>query len=251
MNKEKHVWACLPRALVCVGALLGLLTTAHAAEFSVGRVDVVFAEEGWREVPLPDQAKAYGGDRDGALSVQSKLFFRDGGGEAGAVQVLVSANSQGIGGGRAAYMTYTASCPSDEDNYREGNEGLRASFAQCLTVTPLYDGPSVFKELAPQVLERLPADAANGLPPVYTVWSRHAISTGSFVDVRVFTTAPLMADGAPASEGLPKQVPSAHVVWGRQLKDAVKSSVHSLSGRLEIPPIRLSAPVSSGDGKGA
>ena len=214
MDKGRRVLAWLPKGVMCGCALIAL-QTAQAAEFSVGRVEIVFAEEGWREMPLPDQSKAYGGDRDGALSVQSKLFLREGGGEAGAVQVLVSANSQGIGGGRAGYMTYTASCQSDEDNYREGNEGLRASFAQCLTVTPLYDGPSLFKELAPQVLERLPADAANGLPPVYTVWSRHAISTGSFVDVRVFTTAPLRADAAPSAEGLPKDVPPTHVAWGR------------------------------------
>lgn len=245
MNKGKHVWEGLPKALICVGALF-VVQAAQAAEFSVGRVDVVFAEEGWREMPLPDHSKAYGGDRDGALSVQSKLFFREGGGEAGAVQVLVSANSQGLGGGPAGRMIYTASCQSDDYNYREGNEGLRASFAQCLTVTPLYEGPGLFKELAPQLLEGISAEALDKLPPVYTVWSRHAISTGSFVDVRVFTTAPLMADGAPAADGLPKQVPPTHVAWGRQLKDAVKSSVHSLSGRLEIPPIQMTTPVTSG-----
>ncbi len=238
------------KGLVCGCALFGVLT-AQAAEFSVGRVDVVFAEEGWREMPLPDQSSAYGGDKDGELSVQAKLFVRVGDAEAGVVQVLVSANSQGMGGGPAGHMIYTAHCASDEDNYREGNEGLRASFAQCLTVTPLYEGSGLFKELAPQLLQGLSADALNQLPPVYTVWSRHAISTGSFVDVRVFTTAPLRVGAAPAVDGLPKFVPPAHVAWGRQLKDAVKSSVHSFSGRLEMPPIQLTTPVTSGaDGGG-
>jgi hypothetical protein len=108
-------------------------------------------------------------------------------------------------------------------------------------VTPLYDGPGVIKALAPQLEGALKTEGAE-MPPFYTVWSRHAISTGSFVDVRVFTVFPISAEGAAAADALPKDVPPAHVVWGRQLKDAVKSSVYSLSGRLDMPPIRLVAP---------
>lgn len=95
------------KGLVC-GCALVALQTAQAAEFSVGRVDVVFAEEGWREMPLPDQSTV------------------------------------------------------------------------------------------------------------------------------------------PSADGLPKDVPATHVAWGRQLKDAVKSSVHSFSGRLDIPPIQMTTPVTSG-----
>ena len=108
-------------------------------------------------------------------------------------------------------------------------------------MTPLYDGPGVVKALAPQLEAALKTEGTE-MPPFYTVWSRHAISTGSFVDVRVFTVFPISANGAAAADALPKDVPPAHVVWGRQLKDAVKSSVYSLSGRLDMPPIRLVAP---------
>jgi hypothetical protein len=155
--------------------------------------------------------------------------------------VLVSANSEGMGGGRGGYMSYSPNCKSDERNYREGNEGFTASFLQCLTVMPMYSGASVIKVLAPQ-LESVLKTEGSELPPFFTVWSRHAISTGSFLDVRVFTVFPIQADGAASAGSLPKGVPPAHVVWGRQLKDAVKSSVYSLSGRLDIPPIRLEAP---------
>lgn len=220
------------------------VVNATAADFSVGRVDIKFAEEGWKEVPLPEQSMAYGGDKEGALAVRAKLFVRNGSPNEGPVLMLVSANSEGMGGGRGGYMTYSTECKSDEHNYREGNEGFRASFAQCLMVTPRYHGPSVIKALAPQ-LEGVLKPEGSELPPFFTIWSRHAISTGSFVDVRVFTVFPVRGDGTTISDPIPKEVPPAQVAWGRQLKDAVKSSVYSLSGRLDIPPIRLDAPPSA------
>jgi hypothetical protein len=176
---------------------MGALAT-QAADFSVGRVDIRFAEPDWKEVALSDQAQAYGGEKDGALAVQSKLYVREAAGQEGQTLVLVSANSQGLGGGRGGYMTYTPDCKPDGKNHREGSEGFSARFLQCLTVTPQYTSDSVFKALAPQVIESLPG----GVPP-------------------------------------------SHVVWGRQLMDAVKSSVHSLSGNLTIPAMRL-APSASG-----
>ena len=249
MKGKRQVSRRMFKAVACGWFLLATVV-AQAADFSVGRVDIRFAEEGWKELPLPDQTVAYGGDRSGALAVEAKLFVRDAPGPEGSILVLVSANSRGLGGGRGGYMTYTPDCKSDAHNYREGNEGFRASFAQCLTVTPLYSGASVFKALAPQVLEAQPADNPQALPPVYTVWSRHAISTGSFVDVRVFLGAPIRGDGASASGELPSGVLPEHVVWGRQLRDAVKSSVYSLSGRLDMPAIRLTPPATGGTAGG-
>lgn len=228
------------KAAVC-GWVLWVAVAGHAAEFSVGRVDIRFADEGWKEVPLPDAAQAYGGDKSGALEVQAKLFVRAESVREAPVLVLVSTNSAGMGGGRGGYMSYSPNCKSDDRNYREGNEGFRASFAQCLTVMPRYNGVSVIKALAPQLEGELLTEGAK-LPPFYTVWSRHAISTGSFVDVRVFTVFPISADGTAAADALPKDVPPTHVAWGRQLKDAVKSSVYSLSGRLDMPPLQVVAP---------
>lgn len=225
------------------GCALWATVTGHAAEFSVGRVDIRFSEEGCKEVPLPDAAQAYGGEKSGALEVQAKLFVRAESVREAPVLVLVSTNSAGMGGGRGGYMSYSPNCKSDDRNYREGNEGFKASFAQCLTVMPRYNGVSVIKALAPQLEGELLTEGAK-LPPFYTVWSRHAISTGSFVDVRVFTVFPISADGAAADGTLPKDVPPAHVVWGRQLKDAVKSSVYSLSGRLDMPALQVVVPSS-------
>lgn len=240
-NGIRLTWGPALKAMVGTWLVFGLVL-AQAAEFSVGRVDIRFADEGWKELPLPDAAQAYGGDKSGVLAVQAKLFVREADAGASPVLVMVSANSAGMGGGRSGYMTYSPNCKSDESSYREGNEGFTASFLQCLTVLPRYSGASVIKALAPQLEGVLNTALGAEIPPLYTVWSRHAISTGSFVDVRVFTVFPISTEGSADTEVLPKRVPPAHVVWGRQLKDAVKGSVYSLSGRLDMPPIKVVAP---------
>lgn len=227
-------WPVLVLACLVLAAL-----GARAGEFSVGRVDVKFSDEGWTEVPLPDSERTYGGDRNGALPVRSKLYVRGSTGSDVQVLVLVSATQGGLGGG---HMTYSPQCEPDPQEYREGNSGFRRSFAQCLVVFPLYTSESVFKELAPEIAELRRTGALSVRNAVYSVWSRHAISTGAFVDVRVFTVAPIEPSGGAVTESLPDGVLPAHVAWGRQLKEAVKSSVYSLSGRLDVPPLHLVPP---------
>lgn len=244
MNEKRGMHQWLPKTLACGWMVLASLT-AQADEFAVGRVDVEFAEEGWKEIALPDTSQAYGGEKNGALAVEEKLYVRELPATDGQVLVIVGTNSTGLGGGRGGYMSYSPNCKSDDQNHREGNEGFRATFAQCLTVTPLYHGESVYKALAPQLMTTPVSDAVSVQRPVYTVWNRHAISTGSFVDVRVFVTSPLDADSASVTDPLPQGVPPALVAWGRQLKDAVKSSVYSLSGHLKMPPIRLAVPAAT------
>lgn len=246
-QEQRKMRGAVVRVLVGAGMLLGAMA-AQAAEFSVGRVDVELAGEGWKEISLPDRSQAYGGEKEGALSIQGKLYLRESTGREGQTLVLVSANSGGMGGGSAGYMTYSPVCHSDEQTYREGNEGFGQRFAQCLMVLPRYSSESVFKALAPELLLLRASGDLSHQPGVYTVWSRHAISTGSFVDVMVFVSAPINADSAAVTDTLPKGVPPAHVVWGRQLKDAVKSSVYSLSGRLVVPPIRFEPPPSGAAG---
>jgi hypothetical protein len=239
MNGKRQMPKRMWKTAWCGAVLVGAFA-AQAADFSVGRVEISFAEEGWTELPLSDRSQPYGGDRDGALKVESKLYVLERPEPEGQTLVLVSANSQGLGGGPAGYMTYTANCRSDERLFREGNEGVQARFNQCLTVTPKYTSDSVFTALAPEVLELQKAGTVTLQRPVFTVWSRHAISTGSFLDVRVFVATRLESQTAVSST-LPPNVPSSHVAWGRQLKAAVEDSVYSLSGRLRMPPFKPAA----------
>lgn len=237
--------ASLPRLLAGV-SFGAMVIAAQASEFSVGRVEIVFAEDGWSELQLPDSAHAYSGDRDGAISVQLKLYVRKAMNGMAPVYALVSANSHGFGGGRSGQMSYSGDCKSNKELYRDGNSGYNLPYFQCLTVAPRYTTDSLVQTFVPQ-MKSLRDSGAIAMPDtVYTVWSRHAISTGAFVDVRVFTSAPITVDESTENIRLPEGVPPAHVAWGRKLRDSVKSSVYSLSGRLTIPPIRTTPPAPSG-----
>lgn len=217
-----------------------------AADFSVGRVEVEFAEDGWSEIPLEDTGDAYDGDRTGFLSVQNKLYVRAAASDAERMIVLVSSNSNGFGSGPRATMSYPPTCQSDQEEYREGNTGRGRPFAQCLTVMPRYTTDSLIDVLAPQIKPLRAAGVFSMPRSAYAVSSRHAISTGTFVDVLVIVASPIAVADARVTDTLPKGVLPAHVVWGRRLKDAVKSSVYSLSGRLNMPPLRLIPPAPTG-----
>ncbi|MBX3608377.1 MAG: hypothetical protein KF871_00660 [Hydrogenophaga sp.] len=245
MKQGRAQMAWMRRA-IAFGGLALVSCPLLAGDFSVGRVEVAFAEDGWTEIPMDDSGQAYGGDKPGSLRVQTRLYVRAASADGAQAFVLVSANSHGFNGGGAAKMVYSPDCRSDKEIHREGNAGVGRPFAQCLAVMPRYTSESLVEVLTPQVKPL----RASGVVPMsrlaYSVTSRHAISNGTFVDVRVIFASPLDVPDTQISDALPDGVPPAHVVWGRQLKDAVKSSVYSLSGRLNIPPLRMIPPAPTG-----
>ena len=219
--------------LLCMG-----LQSLSAAEFSVGRVDVIFPTDDWREVSLPDKGKAFGGDRSGVIQSETKLFIQaSSAGQAGAM-VLVRANASGMGTGT---MIYSTSCETSEYYFAEGNAGHQARAAHCLHVFPAYATTAVMEKLAPpEVQEWLRASRMQLPDSMVTIWSSHSVATGTFLDVRVFLTPQAgAADDDVPDVSLPNGVLPQHVRWGRQLKDAVRGSVYSLSGNLRIPPMDI------------
>lgn len=218
--------------------LFGYLQSVSAAEFSVGRVDVIFPTDDWREVNLPDKGKAFGGDRSGVIASETKLFVQaSSAGHAGAV-VLVRANTSGMGTGT---MIYSTSCETSEYFYAEGNAGHQARAAHCLNVFPTYATEEVMDKLAPPAVQEWIRSSRVQLPKsMATIWSRHSVATGTFLDVRVFLTPQAgAADDDVPDVKLPSGVLPQHVRWGRQLKDAVRSSVYSLNGKLRMPPMDI------------
>jgi len=209
-----------------------------AAEFSVGRVEVVFPTDDWREVVLPDKGRAYGGDRGGVIESETKLFIQAPSGEHPGALVLIRANAAGMRSGR---MIYSTSCETSEYYFAEGDAGFQARAAHCLVVFPAYASEEVMSKLAPPVvLDWLRSSRAQLPKSMATIWSRHSVSTGTFLDVHVFLTPQAgAADDDTPDVKLPSGVLPQHVRWGRQLKEAVRSSVYSISGKLQIPSMDI------------
>lgn len=215
------------------------LQPASAAEFSVGRVEVIFPTDEWREVILPDKGSAYGGDRSGVIESETKLFIQAPSGEHPGALVLVRANAAGMRS--SGTMIYSTSCETSEYYLAEGNSGFQARAAHCLMVFPAYATEEVMSKLAPPVVWDWLRSSRAQLPrSMATIWSRHSVSTGTFLDVHVFLTpqAGAVDDDTPDVK-LPSGVLPQHVRWGRQLKEAVRSSVYSLSGKLRMPSMDI------------
>jgi hypothetical protein len=215
------------------------LQPASAAEFSVGRVEVVFPTDDWREVVLPDKGKAYGGDHSGVIQSETKLFIQVPSGEDPGALVLIRANAAGMRS--SGTMIYSTSCETSEYFFAEGNAGFQASAAHCLLVYPAYTTESVMSKLAPSVVLDWLRSSRLQLPKsMATIWSRHSVATGTFLDVHVFLTPQAgAADDDTPDVKLPSGVLPQHVRWGRQLKEAVRSSVYSISGKLRMPSMDI------------
>ncbi len=223
---------------VAAGLALSL-QPALAVEYSVGRVEVVFPTDDWREVVLPDKGEAYGGDHSGVIKSETKLFVRAASDEQAVALVLVRANASGMGA--SGTMVYSTSCQSSEYFYAEGNEGFKSRAAHCLKVLPAYASAAVMSKLAPPAVQDWLRASHFQLPPsMATILSHHSVATGTFLDVRVFVAPQAGAPGDDTPDvKLPNGVMPQHVRWGRQLKEAVRSSVYSLSGKLRMPSMDI------------
>lgn len=227
------------RGIAATAWLALSLQPAVAVEFSVGRVEVVFPADDWREVILSDAGKTYGGDHPGVIKSETKLFVRTSSGERADAMVLIRANASGMA--TSGTMVYSTSCESSEYFYAEGNEGFKSRSAHCLKVLPAYATEEVMSKLTPAAVQDWLRASRFQLPKsMATIMSSHSVATGTFLDVRVFVTQETSApeDDTPDVQ-LPSGVLPQHVRWGRQLKEAVRSSVYSLSGKLRMPSMDI------------
>lgn len=223
------------KCLCLVGASLLAMAPLHAEEFSVGRAEVQLPNGPWRELSLPDAGKDYGGDVSGNIPSETKLFVKEGAGQTVEALVLVRSSSGAVRGGT---MTYSGECQSNKDSFGEAGQSWGRGSTQCLRVLRQFGTRSLLKVLAPQLTELM--EGNTHLPPgMFTVLSQGAVGTGTFLDVRVFLAPTFVGASDPVDAQLIEGVKASHVAWGRHLREAVRSSVFSLSGKLVFPPFEF------------
>lgn len=216
------------------GAWLG---AAQAAEFNVGRATVVFPTDDWTVADLTDEGAAYGGDRQGVIATERKLFVKTA--PHGGVEAVVMVRGS-KGGVPAVYMTYRRECNSTDRYFAEGRTGEELRFAQCLSVHPRYTMSSLLKSLGDPGKSVLEGQKGKLPEAMYEITSNFANSNGTFVEVSVWLAPGFEGSPGTVSEALPKDVEASHVVWGRALNKAVRGSVTSVFGTLRFPALSFS-----------
>ncbi len=210
------------------------LGAAHAVEFPVGRANVVFTTDDWHATELPDPGAAYGGDRRGVIPSERKLFVKTGPkGDVQAVAV-VRASKSGV---TAAYMTYGRRCESTDKVFAEGRSGDALLYSSCLQVHPSYTTRSLLDYLGEPGKAILAAYEGKFPEGMHEVTSSFANSNGTFIEMSVWLAPGFAGMPGTVSEALPEPVPATHVVWGRALHSAVRGSVTSIFGNLNVPAL--------------
>lgn len=210
------------------------LGAAHAAEFPVGRANVVFTTDDWQVAEIPDQGAAYGGDRKGVIASETKLFVKTA--PQGDVQAvaLVRASKSGV---TASYMIYGRRCDSTDKVFAEGLSGDALRYASCLQVHPSYTTRSLLDHLGEPGKTILAAHEGTFPEGMHEIVSSYANSNGTFIEMSVWLAPGFGGMPGTVNAALPKGVPATHVVWGRALHNAVRGSVTSIFGNLKFPAL--------------
>lgn len=237
------VWKKRMAAAWLACAWLGVV---QAAEFQVGRATVVFPTDDWTVADLPDQGAPYGGDRTGVIASERKLFVKTA--PNGVVEAVAMVRGS-KGGVTAAYMTYRRECNTTDRYFAEGRSGDALRFAECLSVHPRYTMSSLLKSLGDAGKSMLKAHTGTLPEAMYEITANFANSNGTFIEVEVWLAPGFEGSPGTVSEALPEDVEARHVVWGRALNKAVRSSVTSIFGTLKFPAMSFSRTPSGASGQ--
>ena len=214
------------------------LGSAQAVEFDVGRATVVFATDDWSAADLADEGASYGGDRSGVIPSETKLFVKTAAQGSVEAVAVVRASSAGV---PASYMTYTRDCDPTQEFFAEGNTGAGMRLARCLKVYPRYTTQSLLNYLGAAGRAVLEGQKGTFPESMYVISSYFWNSNGTFVSVQVWLAPGFEGQPGTVSETLPEGVQASHVIWGRALNSAVRSSVTSIFGNLAFPPLSFRA----------
>lgn len=218
-----------------------LWSSAHAAEFDVGRATVIFSTEGWRETALPDTGLKYVGDRVGTLDVENKLLIKESP-QHGIEAVVLLGSNRGLAGAR---MTYSRKCESTNGSFAEGASGDALRVAKCLRVFPMYTTSSLLADMGEAVQSALKG-AEDKLPSgMYAITAEYWNTTGTALHAYVLLAPGIKTAPVPPDLVLPKGIDGGHVVWARELNQSLQDSVNSIFGKVAFPDVTFVAPADS------
>jgi hypothetical protein len=211
---------------------------ATAADIKVGRTTVILPDEGWQSIALEDEGLKYGGDSQGTINRETKVFYRLDKEQKIQALLLIAGTDGGVNGS-IGQMIYNPECQSNSDSYAEGNSGFRRPYLECLRVFKRFDAENTLNSLAPLAYDNIQKQNLRLPTNFQTTISRYANSNGSSLTVFAFAAPRFKGGTVTTDEKFPEKILASHVAWGRTLMDEVKSSLRSLSGTCKIPAMEF------------
>ena len=204
------------------------------ADFDVGRITLRMPDDAWESIGAGHRGLPFSGDRSGEIQFETRhLLLRDKAGKFRAA--LVVGASRGV---TTVRMSWTANCQPGKNMHVVDNTRGNLNASDCLRVTGPVPTQRYLELAAPELLADLIGHNVV-LPKVaYVVIDEYGIDNGAFTVVRaVFAADFKLPSEANNQDNLPATVKPEAVAWGVRLAEAVRSSIHSLSGTLILPPV--------------
>jgi len=216
------------------GWLVAMTGIGHSADFDVGRVMLRMPDDAWESIGVGRRGHPFTGDRSGEIQVETRNFLlRDKAGKFRAA--LAVGASRGV---TTVRMSWTSNCQPRKNAHVVDNTRGNLNAIDCLRVT----GPVPTQQYLELDARDLLADltSRNVVLPraAYVVIDEYGIENGAFTVVRaVFAADFKLSNEASSQANLPTGVKPEAVAWGARLAEAVRSSMHSMSGILALPAV--------------
>jgi TonB family protein len=213
--------------------------TGRNTDFNLGRVRLRTPGGAWESIGVGRSGLPFSGDISGQMQFETQhlLLRADADGKFQAA-LAVSASQ----GGGTGHFTWNSNCQPRPNVHAIDNTHGNVDALDCLRVTGLVSTQEALQLMAPGLLADL-ASRKIALPrAAYAVSDEAGLPNGTFVTVLVVFAADFnLPHAASDQERLPDSVRPEAVAWGVRLADAVRSSIHSLSGTLVLPAVAVNA----------
>jgi hypothetical protein len=217
---------------------LTLAAVSSAFAESVGRVSFTLPSEQWQLVGGYERELKFNEGLN-TTPLTTRLYQLPGDGGMPRALLLVTSTDNST---RPLVNWVSESCPPARDKYFADDFGTnrRPHEKECLIVNTAFSAAALFKD-NPDV-QRLAQERGIRLPATgHSLRSTVGSPKGLYLHVNLMT--PRGFKGLPGSTPRAadlQRVDPALVAWAEALHDAVKSSVYSVTGKLELPPIDIS-----------
>lgn len=227
----------LARQCVRASVSLSLMLAAVSNAETVGRTSFDLPRDGWNLVVAYEHKLSFNGGEH-SIPLFTKLYQLPGrNGEPRALLELTSTD----GGNRNKVNWVSESCGAARSKFFTENFGSNTVTRQreCLVVNPAFKPTAFFKEGSPEA-KAMHELGLQFFKSGYSIRSVVGLQGGTLLRVNLMTQRDFrgMEDRSPQASELHDVSPTL-VAWGEALHGSVSESVHSMSGRLVLPPVEF------------
>ncbi len=222
------------RALVCAVAALAPLMAQAQTKVEVGRVKLVLAESGWKELDVVSEDLGVDKGVSGMIRGKAKVVTLYDAGDEPVATMLVYATW-----GSNLSLRIESRCPSDDELYvRDFTKGRNAA-PECLKVGGPFNGARMASTALRRFRQARETSQVDVPSAAYVLIGDFAAGNGAAIEIEALIDARVVGLEAQPVGAVPGLLAPGIAAWGDALGEAARSALRSMSGELRVPPVKL------------